>query len=96
VNRNLEAAIEFPEFSIHLHNAFTPATVKTVNFDIIDCEDFAPGEGDCQMPHLPGYVEHNTWIAETLGVSIAGKYGTYDLNSLAEIFAQIPLDQPLL
>jgi len=92
----LMAAIQFPEFSIHRTYAFTPATVKIVDFDIIDCADFAPGEGDYRMPHLPGYVEHNTWIAEALGVSIAGKYGTDNINGLAEIFAQIPLDQPLL
>ena len=90
------AAIEFPDFSIHHYNAFTPATVRIVDFDIIECTDFAPGEGDYRTPDLPGYVEHNTWIAEALGVSIAEKYGTSDLNSLAEIFAQIPLDQPLL
>jgi hypothetical protein len=92
----LMAAIEFPEFSIHRTNAFTPATVKIVDFDIIDCADFAPGEGEHRMPDLPGYVGHNTWIAEALGVSIAGKYGTDNINSLAEIFAEIPLDQPLL
>lgn len=92
----LLAAIEFQDFSIHGGYAFTPATVKIVDFDIIDCADFAPGEGNYRRPHLPGYVEQNTWIAEALGVSIAEKYGTDDLNSLAEIFVQIPLDQPLL
>ncbi len=92
----LMAAIEFPEFSIHRTYAFRTATVKIVDFDIIGCEDFAPGEGGFRLLHRPDSVEHMPWRAEALGVSISGRYGTDNVNSLAEIFAEIPLDQPLL
>ena len=92
----LMAAIEFPEFSIHRTYAFRTATVKIVDFDIIGCKDFAPGEGEFRLLHRPDSVEHTTWMAEALSVSLAGRYGTNNVNSLAEIFAAIPLDQPLL
>ncbi len=92
----LMASLEFPEFSMARHKPFTPAMAKIVDFEIIDCGDFAYGEGDYRTPTRPGYVEQKYWTAEALGVSIIERYGTLDIDRLAKIISQIPLDQPLL
>lgn len=92
----LMATIEFPGFSMDRYNPFTPATAKIVDFEVIDCGAFAYGEGDYRTPSQPGYVGQKYWKAEALGVSIVERYGTLDIDRLAEIFSKIPLDQPLL
>lgn len=92
----LMAALEYQNFSTDRYNSFTPAAAKILDFEIIGCEDFGYGEGDYRTPTRPGYLGAKYWTAEALGVSIVERYGTMDINRLAEILSQIPIEEPVL
>lgn len=92
----LAAVIRIPDFSIGGEYPFSTIMAEIVDFEVLGCADFAEGEGNRRHPSDPDAVEYRYWRAESLGVSIAATYGTIDLDSLAAIFAEIPLDQPVL